>query len=127
MKDDGSAAGTSTVFEIQPQDFDHLAGGDTVPKDTTRAEVHVVVPSGTSLTISQLSVESLQTTAVPVSFIAQSPGELTISDLRVGYEKTAPPNPPIPSGGLRLQLPQTGTQATRRAIAIARAAAKTPN
>jgi DNA-binding beta-propeller fold protein YncE len=105
LKDDGNSAGTPTVLEIQPQDFDHLAGVDTVPKDTTRAEVHVVIPSGTSLTISQLSVESLQTTTVPVSFIAQSPGELTISDLRVGYEKTAPRNPSIPSGGLAPATP----------------------
>lgn len=105
LKDDGSAAGTSTVFEIQPQDFDHLAGGDTVPKNTTRAEVHVVIPSATSLIIGQLSVESLQTTKVPVSFIAQSPGELTISALQVGYEKTAPPKPAIPSGGLASPTP----------------------
>jgi sugar lactone lactonase YvrE len=105
LKDDGGASGTPTVFDIQPQDFDHLAGGDTVPKETKRAEVHVVIPSGTSLTISQLSVESPQTTTVPVSFIAQSPGELTISDLRVGYEKIAPPNPPIPTGGLAPPTP----------------------
>jgi len=105
LKSNGKPAGPPTVLEIQPQDFDRIAGGDSVPDSTAQAEVHLVMPAGTSLTVSQLSVESLQTMTVPVSFIAQSPGELTISDLRVAYEKTAPPNPPVPAGGLASPTP----------------------
>jgi hypothetical protein len=112
----GAPAGPATVLEIQPQDFDHVAGGDTVPDGTTQAEVHLVAPTGTSLTVAQLSVRSVQTTTVPISFIAQSPGELTISDLRVAHERVAPPNLPIPVGGLAPPTPpgqqpdQTGDQ-----------------
>src|SRR5262249_33602447 len=55
--------------------------------------------------IKRVSLRSGPRTLVPVTFIAQAPGELTISDWRVAFEIQKPEAPPVPERGLCTATP----------------------
>ena len=77
----------------------HVLNG-TVPTDAAAAELHLVIPPSTTLALSQIAFQPLEIIQVPINFIAQSPGAMTISDFRVAYD--------LPQGSVRPPLPATG-------------------
>jgi hypothetical protein len=105
----GTPAGPATVLNVGVAGFDRSSASGVAPGTADKAEVHIVLPAGTSLHISNISLQFSQTISVPVSFIAESPGELTVSDLRIGYDRTVVPPPPVPPGGLCTPTPPDQT------------------
>jgi hypothetical protein len=87
FKSDRSAIGAPVVLEIPPFSFDSALARGVSPVGTSEAELHLVVPSGTTLEIRRISLRFSTTTPVPATFIAQAPGELTVSNWRVALER----------------------------------------
>jgi DNA-binding beta-propeller fold protein YncE len=105
LKADGSSAGAPNTLDISASGSDHFAATGAAPDAATQAEIHVAVPPGGVLQIHEVSFRFVETTSVPLTFIAQAPGELTISDLKVGFEIAPAPLPPVPAGGLCTPVP----------------------
>ena len=105
LKADGAPTGSPTIVEILPAGLDASVANGTAPADATQAEIHLTVPAGTTQDIKRVSLRFSAPTTVPVTFIAQAPGELTVSDLRVAFEQVEAPLPQIPDRGLCLPTP----------------------
>ncbi len=105
LKADGTPAGPPTVVEILPGGFDSAVGSGTVPPDALQAEIHLVVPARTSLKVKRVSLRYSTSTTVPVTFIAEAPGELTLSDVRIAFEQVQPTPPRVPEQGLCIPTP----------------------
>jgi DNA-binding beta-propeller fold protein YncE len=105
LKADGTSAGPPTSLEILPTGFDHYPANGTTPAGTTQVEVHLIVPLGATLEVNQVSLQSREPKSVPVAFIAQAPGELTVSDVRIAFEQVEAPLPPVPDRGLCVPTP----------------------
>jgi hypothetical protein len=100
LKSDGTDAAPALSEEIPSQTFDSHPIGGQVPSGASQVEVHLSLPSGTALAVDEVSLQMPKTTSVPVSFVAQSPGQLRISGAQVGYDSGTPSPPPVPAGGL---------------------------
>jgi DNA-binding beta-propeller fold protein YncE len=106
---DGSPAGSVTTLEILSTGSDYHTLSETVPAEATEAEIHLVVPGSTTLAVKQVSFQPVELVQVPLAFIAQAPGELTVSDFQVVYELAEAPPPPTPEGGLCTPTPSGQT------------------
>ena len=95
LKADGSVAGAPTALQILTTGLDAASASGTVPKDATRVEIHIVVPAKTTLEAKRVSLQYPRTTTVPVKFVSESPGDLSVSDVRVAFEKIEPTAPRI--------------------------------
>jgi DNA-binding beta-propeller fold protein YncE len=100
LDDQNERAGNPLVIELSPANFGTASAKGEIPAKATRAETHLVVPPGTTQTVERLSLRFLPATVVPITFVAQAPGELTIHDWRVAFERAEPASAPIPKGGL---------------------------
>ncbi|HEY9640728.1 MAG TPA: hypothetical protein V6C57_09600 [Coleofasciculaceae cyanobacterium] len=82
--------GRSTVAIILPldgQNFPEQGWSGAMPAGTTDAEIRLIQPKNNGrLQVNSVSLTRLETTAVPLIFLGESPGQLTISSLRVTYE-----------------------------------------
>jgi hypothetical protein len=106
---DKTSAGPATVFQILSGNSSHSSASGTVPERAVAAEVHVIMPAKSDLGVQEVSLQFSETQSVPLTFIAQAPGQLTVSDLRVGYEKVPVPPPPVPKTGLCSPTPPDQT------------------
>jgi DNA-binding beta-propeller fold protein YncE len=96
----GSAAAPPTMLEVSPASFDGLAASGAVPPNTARAELRLTLPPGSTLEVKSLDLRFPVPTEVPVTFLAEAPGELTVLDWQIAYEEHPAPPPPIPASGL---------------------------
>jgi predicted flap endonuclease-1-like 5' DNA nuclease len=55
--------------------------------------------------VGNISLQLLPTVNVPITFVAQAPGELSIFDWRIAFEQAEPVKPPIPEKGLCAATP----------------------
>ncbi len=108
LKADGSPAGSPTSLEIFPTGFKSSAASGTTPADSTQAEIHLVVALGTSLQMQQVSLRFSSPTTVPVTFLAQAPGELKVSNWQVAFEQAEAAPPRLPDTGLCAPTPPGG-------------------
>jgi hypothetical protein len=97
---DKTVAGPATVFQIVPGNSSHMSATGTVPEKAVTAEAHIILPPKSFLSAKDVSLQFSETQSIPLTFIAQAPGQLTVSDLRVGFENTSVPPPPVPPTGL---------------------------
>jgi predicted flap endonuclease-1-like 5' DNA nuclease len=100
LKTDGSQAGNTTTLDVSTAGFDSSVAQGTSPAEATQAEIHLVTPSNTTQDVKRISLRFTSPTLVPLTFISQAPGELTVSDLRVAFEEVAPKAPKVPERGL---------------------------
>lgn len=105
LKTDGTPTASSTNIEIRPDSLGSSAATGVAPDDATQAEIHLSVPAGATLEVKRASLRFLTPTIVPVTFIAEAPGELTVSDIRVAFDRVEPAAPPIPDSGLCVPTP----------------------
>lgn len=105
LKADGAATGSLTSIEILPAGLGSSVASGTAPADATLAEIHLIAPAGTTQEIKRVSLRFLPPTTVPVTFIAQAPGELTLSDVRIAFEQVEASLPPVPDRGLCVPTP----------------------
>jgi hypothetical protein len=102
---DGPPAADAIVLNLSTDDSLYVPAGGTVPEQVTRAEVHLVLPARTAMGVRSLSLQLSKPAAVPIAFIAEAPGELKVSELRVAYDRVPVPPPPVPPEGLRPPTP----------------------
>ncbi|MGR9045807.1 MAG: hypothetical protein ACU83N_10955, partial [Gammaproteobacteria bacterium] len=107
-----SPLGDSTVLAISPAGLDAASASGTSPDGATEAEMRLVVPPGTTLEIKHVSLRFSNITQVAVTFVAQAPGELSVSDWRVTFEQIEPESPRRPDQGLCAPTPPGGKPGT---------------
>ena len=100
QRSDGSEITPASARTIGRDAFEARPIAGVVPAGAASAEIHVRLPSSTTLAVEALSLRAPMTSLVPVSFIAQSPGELRVSGARVGYEVVPGEPPPVGAEGL---------------------------
>jgi DNA-binding beta-propeller fold protein YncE len=110
LKADGSAAGEKTVMNILPTALDLTVASGVVPAETAKVEIHLFTPAKTTLEVQRVSLRYPKTTTVPVKFIAEAPGDLTVSDVRIAFEEVPPQAPAIPIGGMLCQSTPPGRE-----------------
>ncbi len=101
----GNGVGVSTLAIAAGQEEHRLE--TAVPAAATRAELHLVLPPGVTLSVRHISFTPVELVTVPIHFLAQAPGRLTITGFNVVYDLkdvvlTPPPKeglcPPTPPG-----------------------------
>src|SRR5215212_4370069 len=102
---DGKPTGAPTIVTIVSDAFASSTASGTAPADATKAEIHLRLPGGTTVEVQKISLRFITPTIVPVSFIAQSPGELIVSDIRIAFERVEPLAPQVPDRGLCVPTP----------------------
>lgn len=100
LKPDQSSAGPSVVLEVLPTGLDSVLASGVSPIAASEAKLHLVVPPGTLLEIKRVSLRFSTATSVSVTFIAQAPGELTVSNWQVALERVEAAVPRISDKGL---------------------------
>jgi hypothetical protein len=89
--DDGPL-GDPVILPLDGRDFPSHAWAGVAPVGATRAEVRLVQPrSQGNLLVESVSLERADLVSVPLIFLGEAPGELTVSDLRVTYDLPTPP------------------------------------
>ena len=92
---DDSEVGDPVILPLDGRDFPSHAWAGVAPVGATRAEVRLVQPrSRGSLLVESMWLEQTDLVPVPLIFLGEVPGELTISDLSVTYDLPEPPAPP---------------------------------
>lgn len=94
-----------TVVGLSPSGFNTAAAQGRSPAAAARAELRLVVPAATSLRVRRVSLRFLSPVDVPVRFSAQAPGELSVLDWRIAFERAEATPPPPPAGGLCAPTP----------------------
>jgi YVTN family beta-propeller protein len=105
FKPDQSPAGSPVILEVPPTGFDSAHASGVSPTGASEAELHLAAPPGTILEVTRVSLRFSAATSVPVTFIAQAPGELTVSNWRVAFEQNGAEAPRIPEKGLCTPTP----------------------
>lgn len=100
FKADRVQAGEPLTLDLSAAGFNSSVARGTSPSEAAQAEIHVVTPSNTTLDVKSISLRFSTPTVVPLTFISQAPGELTVSDLRVAFEEVEPKAPKVPERGL---------------------------
>ncbi len=110
LKSDGTPAGAVTTLSILSTGSDRHTLNGTTPAEAIEVELHLVAPGNTTLAVKQISFQPVELVKVPLTFIAQAPGELTVSDFRVVYDMVAETSlPPVPETGLCAPTPSGRT------------------
>ncbi|HAA33601.1 MAG TPA: hypothetical protein DCE56_45085, partial [Cyanobacteria bacterium UBA8553] len=85
-----------------------------VPDGATAAEIRLIQPKAQGeLLVKSVSLSQADVVSVPLIFLSEAPGELTVSELRVAYDLPEPPAPPKPSA-----LPRASRSSTLRRQAL---------
>jgi predicted flap endonuclease-1-like 5' DNA nuclease len=111
LRSDGEPAGGPSVLSLRRNAFRSHRAALTTPLEAARAEVRIVLGPKTSIDLGTLRLGSDRNLAVPLTFIAQAPGNMRVSNARVAYDilPAAPPAPP--AGGIFAATPPDRTPA----------------
>jgi predicted flap endonuclease-1-like 5' DNA nuclease len=112
LKANGSAAGTPTVVELRADAAGSATAQGRSPKDASQIEIRLALPPGATLKVKSVSLRFPETVSVPITFVAQAPGDLAISDLQISFEEGQPTRPPVPERGLCPPTPPGGQPGT---------------
>lgn len=102
---DGGVVGEPTTLEISDLGFDRRSAAGTVPEDAVEARLDLTVAAGSELDVRQVDLRFGDIVEVPVTLVAQTPGELTVSGWEVVTEPLEPRAPDLPEGGLCTPAP----------------------
>lgn len=81
-------------------DFVAAARRGMPPEGASSAQLSLLLPPRSRLTVEQISLTFEEALEVPLTFIAQSPGELTVAEPRVAFDRFPPPRTPLTESGL---------------------------
>lgn len=116
---DDSAIGEPVILPLDGRDFPTHAWAGAAPEGASQAEIRLIQPQGGGdLLVESVSLSRADMVSVPLTFLAEAPGELTVSDLRVAYH---PPEPPA-----RPQLPAAAAVRTGARVAAPEPSAVEP-
>ncbi len=66
----------------------------TVPEGVAQAEIRIEIAPGSSVTLHAVAADTRAPECVPVSFLSEAPGRLTVRDFTLGF-RPAPAPPPV--------------------------------
>lgn len=105
LKADGSTAGESSILEATPASLSSSVANGRAPAGAEKVEIHVIVPAGATLEVESVSLKFTPVTLIPVTFIAEAPGELAVSEWRITLEQAEAKPPGVPDKGLCTPTP----------------------
>ena len=95
----GVALAAVTTLALQPDQVVHQLQ-DVTPSGAAGAELHLVLPGGSALVVQHVAFAPVDTTTVPICFVAEAPGDITVLGFDYAYD-TPPVRPaPTPPAGL---------------------------
>jgi hypothetical protein len=97
---DGSDATSPTTQTLDQNDFDQYVLEGVVPDGAAQSRFALVLPRGAAIEVSSLALSSTPTTQVPVTFLSEAPGQLTVSQATVVYDVAPASAPSLPPSGL---------------------------
>jgi DNA-binding beta-propeller fold protein YncE len=92
--------GTAVSWELPVEGFDTLSARGTAPEGTVRAGLRLALPPGTAMDVRSVDLRFPEPARVPVTFVAQAPGELAVLGWELLYDQVPMTRPPVPAGGL---------------------------
>jgi hypothetical protein len=102
---------TPTILPLDGISFPKRAWTGTAPDEATEAEIRLIQPKGEgNLVVESVYFSQVDSVSVPLIFLAETPGELTVSDLRVAYDL-----PELPASS-RLPRKSNSTNLQRQAL-----------
>jgi DNA-binding beta-propeller fold protein YncE len=105
LKADGSLSAPPTKLQIPTAGFGRYLAGGTATAVTTHVEIHLKVPAGVALEVGRVSLKTLPVSMVPISFLAEAPGQLRVSNAMVSYDRIPIPPPTLPADKLASPTP----------------------
>ncbi|HXU31821.1 MAG TPA: helix-hairpin-helix domain-containing protein, partial [Thermoanaerobaculia bacterium] len=105
---DGTEVGEAVGIEMPAHGFDRALALGTVPATAARAEVLLAVPAGSSARIDAIELHLVSHVRVPLTFLAEAPGELSVVGGTLAWD-LADANTPRPSISPRPRPTPTGT------------------
>jgi hypothetical protein len=93
-------AGTAISWDLPVEGFDSLSARGKAPEGTTSAELRLVVPPGAAVEARRVDLRFPEPAHVPVTFVAQAPGDLAVLGWELLYDQVPMTRPPVPAGGL---------------------------
>jgi hypothetical protein len=92
---DGAAKGEHVILPLDGRDFSTHSWAGEVPAGANGAEIRLIQPHGSgNLLVESVSLQHSDLVSVPLIFLSETPGELTVSNLKVTYELPEPPSTP---------------------------------
>lgn len=88
----GAILGAPQIISLPLGDFPTHSWKGRSPAQATHAEIQIIQPTGdnAALLVESISLEQVQVVEVPIIFLAEAPGSLTLTNLRVAYDLPAP-------------------------------------
>ncbi|MGB9366926.1 MAG: hypothetical protein WCE79_13035 [Xanthobacteraceae bacterium] len=105
----GAYLGDAARVALDPLGFSRRPAALLPPAAATSAQIRMVLPRGASISAESVQLVPRPVTAVPCTFIAQSPGEVHVSNAQIVYEWRPGPRPAPPAGGLNPPTPPGST------------------
>lgn len=96
---DGNATGANTMLNIVEGETEHTLNG-TAPVDAVRAELHLVVLPHSTVAVEQILYQPVELITIPIRFLAQAPGKLTLRNFHIAYDVREGTTAPLPTEGL---------------------------
>ena len=112
-KADGSPVGAPSVITLDDTASTTATAQGRSPKGAEQAEIRLVLPASSGkIEIQNVGLHFPAMTSVPITFVAQAPGQLTLTDLQLAFEEMEPVRPALPAGGLCKPTPPGGQPGT---------------
>lgn len=105
----GASVGEATTLRLAATDFSNRRARSSVPIEASRAEIGFTIEPATSLVLEKFALYVANETAVPLSFVAEAPGELRVSAARIGFERVPVDPQPVPPRGRCIATPPGST------------------
>ncbi len=103
--------GAPVALPLDGRDFPTHAWSGVAPAGAKQAEIRLIQPKGQgNLIVESVSFTRVDLVRVPLIFLAETPGEMTLGDLRVTYDLPTPP-------AAELTAPSTSTRTAMGAAA----------
>jgi hypothetical protein len=84
---DEQSIGAPLIVPLDGREFPRRVWSGKAPEDAVQAEIRLVQPRGRgNLLVERVSLSRLDLVSVPLLFLGEAPGEMTLSDLRVTYD-----------------------------------------
>ncbi|RIK44198.1 MAG: hypothetical protein DCC55_03140 [Chloroflexi bacterium] len=128
-----SVTGAPILIPLDGRGFPTHTWAGNAPTGASAAEIRLIQPQGgDDLLVGLVSFVSANPVTVPLTFLAEAPGELTVADLVIVYDPPAPPQAPLltaapaqfqtrtlpaPSAPVALAAPAPRSPLAQRAVA----------
>jgi len=92
--DNDKQIGEPVILPLDRRDFPKHGWSGIAPANATQAEIRLIQPKDKdkgNLIVKSVSLMRVDLVDVPLTFLAEAPGELNISNLRVTYDLSQPP------------------------------------